>query len=74
MDPGDRVHLIRLLADTKTTGELAAIGDATIAELFATRTAAQTARELGLTVKQVRRAIEQHRARQRAADAVVVHG
>lgn len=64
-----RVHVARLLADTRTARELAVLADETVAELFEHGTADQVAEQLDLSVAQVRRAIAQHRARQRRQEA-----
>jgi hypothetical protein len=66
LPPLERVHLARLLADTKTTRDLAAAGDATIHALTREATAAAVAEQLGLSAKQVKRAVEQHYSRLRA--------
>lgn len=67
--PADRVHVARLLGDTKTTGALAAAADATVYDMTRDATAAAVAEQLELSVKQVRRAVEQHAARMRAQTA-----
>lgn len=63
----DRIRVARLLADTRTIRELADAADATVYELTRTATAAAVAERLGLSAKQVKRAVEQHAARLRAA-------
>lgn len=65
MPEAQRVRTARLLADSNTTREIAVIADDTIAGLFADATAAQVAEKLDITVAQVRRAVAQHKARQR---------
>lgn len=65
--PAERVHLARLLGNTKTAGAVAAVGDATIHALTRATAAAEVADQLDLSAKQVKRAVEQHFARQRAA-------
>jgi hypothetical protein len=67
LQPAERVHLARLLADTRTAGELAAMADATIYELTRHARSVDVAGQLGLSERQVRRAVEQHCARARAA-------
>jgi hypothetical protein len=64
--PAERVHLARLLADTRTIGELAAIADATIYELTRDASSTDVAQQLGLSAKQVKRAVEQYYTRARA--------
>lgn len=71
----DRVRTARLLGNTQTTRDLAAAADATVYEMTRQATASAVAAQLGLTVKQVRRAVENHSARQRAravADTVPI--
>lgn len=67
LSDADRVRTARLLGDTKTTGEMARLADATVFELTRHATAPAVAQQLGLSIKQVRRAVENHAARQRSA-------
>lgn len=58
--PIERIRVARLLGDTKTTRELAAIADATVYEMTRTASRADVADELGTTVRAVQRAITNH--------------
>jgi hypothetical protein len=61
--PTDRVHVARLLADTRTSRELARFADATVYDMTRTASRVDTAAELGTTVRAVQRAITNHIAR-----------
>lgn len=65
LTPADQVRTARLLADTRTSRDVAAVADATVYEMTRDDPAPAVAQRLGLTVKQVRRAVENHAARQR---------
>lgn len=60
--PGDRIHTARLIADTKTRGEMVKLANAEIYERTRDATNADVAKELGITERAVKRAVSEHRA------------
>jgi hypothetical protein len=69
MRPADLVHTGRLLGEGVTARAVAARADQAIYEMTRTASQAAVAAELGLSAKQVKRAVEQHAARLRAEAA-----
>ncbi len=60
--PADRIHTARLIADTKTRGEMVRLANAEIYERTRDATTAQVAEQLGITERAVKRAVSEHRA------------
>ncbi|GAA2623982.1 hypothetical protein GCM10010399_64180 [Dactylosporangium fulvum] len=59
--PADRIHTARLIADTKTRGELVQLANAEIYEHSRDHTTPETATHFGITDRAARRAISEHR-------------
>lgn len=64
-DAGDAVRLARLLADTATAGALREYADRLIYDMTREATYAQVRKALGVSPKQVMRAVERQRERLR---------
>ena len=60
LPPVERIHIGRLLADTKTTGEVARVADAVVYEMTRTASRAEVAEQLGSSVSNVQRAVSNH--------------
>lgn len=65
LPPAERVRTCRLLADGATTAVVAQLADATIYRMTRESTAAAVAEELDITLRQVQRAVANHRERER---------